>query len=446
MSSTGRQRGRTRDSAPAGRAQPADTRPGAPKSPGPATMQPPRKTWLWFVVVIVANFLLVRLLLPGPEGPITVPYTLFKEEVRKGNVQAIHSQGDTITGRFKAPVTYPPASEKTAPPKSESPTASERRAPRDQPRTGASFATTLPTFVDPGLEAFLIDHGVEISAKPIDDGGSPMGTLLFGFGPALLFIGFYVWMFRRAQQGGGLSGGLMGIGKSKARRYDQEKDAKVTFDDVAGIDEAENELVEIVDFLKDPPKYARLGGTAPKGVLLRPGRFDRRVVVNLPDKIGREAILKVHTRNVPRGQNDVRHKDFLDALEKIVLGRAAEELVYGTKTTRAESDIEQAARAGAARTPGEPIPGRRRRVRWHQALQRGDRRGHRRRGAADHQREHEEVRRLLGAHRKELDALADALVARETLNEQEILEVTGLPPAPPLPSGVTAVPREGAAP
>src|SRR6185436_17141103 len=268
MSSTEQQRGRTRDSAPAGRAQPADTRPGAPKSLGQATM-PPRKTWLWFVLVIVANFLLVRLLLPSAEGPITVPYTLFKEEVRKGNVQALHSQGDTITGRFKAPVTYPPASEKTAPPKSESPTASERRAaPREQPRTGTSFATTLPTFVDPGLEAFLIDHGVEISAKPIDDGGSSLGTLLFGFGPALLFIGFYVWMFRRAQQGGGLGGGLMGIGKSKARRYDQETDTKVTFDDGAGIDEAENELVEIVEFLKDPPKYTRLGGTAPKGVLL----------------------------------------------------------------------------------------------------------------------------------------------------------------------------------
>ena len=65
-----------------------------------------------------------------------------------------------------------------------------------------------------------------------------------------------------------MGGGLMGIGKSKARRYDQEQDTKVTFDDVAGIDEAENELVEIVDFLKDPAKYTRLGGTAPKGVLL----------------------------------------------------------------------------------------------------------------------------------------------------------------------------------
>ncbi len=466
MGSTGQQRGRKSDPAPAGR---VNSRPGA-RGTGQATM-PPRKTWLWFVLVLVANFLLVRLLMPGAEAPVTVPYTLFKEEVRKGNVQAIHSQGDTITGRFKAPVTYPPAGDQSAAPKGEPQAPSERRAA--PPKAVSSFTTTLPAFVDPGLEAFLIDHEVEISAKPIQEGSSPWTTLLFGFGPALLFIGFYVWMFRRAQQGGGMGGGLMGIGKSKARRYDQEKDTKVTFDDVAGIDEAENELVEIVDFLKDPPKYTRLGGTAPKGVLLvgapgtgktllakavageagvpffsmsgsefvemivgvgaarvrdlfkqarehapaiifideldaigrargqmaiggtneqeqtlnqiltemdgfssregiivlaatnqpdvldkallRPGRFDRRVVVNLPDKTGREAILKVHTRNVPlasdaslaelaaatpgfsgadlrnlvneaallaarRGQNDVRHKDFLDALEKIVLG------------------------------------------------------------------------------------------------------------------------------
>src|SRR6185436_18682071 len=71
-----------------------------------------------------------------------------------------------------------------------------------------------------------------------------------------------------AQQGGGMASAIMGIGKSKARRYDQEENTKVTFEDVAGIDEAEHELVEIVDFLKDPQKYTRLGGTAPKGVLL----------------------------------------------------------------------------------------------------------------------------------------------------------------------------------
>jgi cell division protease FtsH len=473
----------------------------------------------------------------------------------------------------------------------------------------------------------------------------------------------------------------MGIGRSKARRYDQEKDTKVTFNDVAGIDEAENELVEIVDFLRDPKKYTRLGGTAPKGVLLvgapgtgktllakaiageagvpffsmsaaefvemivgvgaarvrdlfkqarenapaivfideldaigrargqvaiggsseqeqtlnqiltemdgfssregiivlaatnrpdvldkallRPGRFDRRVVVNLPDKAGREAILKVHTRSVPlandasleeiaaatpgfsgadlknlvneaallaarREQNEVRYKDFLDALEKIVLGperplllsradkeriayhegghailglvvpgadpvnrvtivprgqalgvtyqrpdsdrynypeaylrarivgmlggRAAEEIVYGTKTTGAESDIEQA--TGLAR---------RMVTRWGMSARLGlvqlaprenpylsGPNGYA--GARQFSEQtaetidaevlkiigesHEQAKLLLSAHRKQLDALAEALVARETLNEQEILEVTGLPPAPPLETGM----------
>src|SRR6185503_13127965 len=241
MSSTAPQPGGKTDSAPGARTQPPDKRPGAAKGTTPPAM-PPRRTWLWFVLVLIANFLLVRLWMPAGEAPLTVPYTLFKEEARKGNVQAIYSQGDTITGRFKAPVTYPPAGDPTP-------------APKTVPKTSTSFATTLPTFVDPGLEGFLIEHKVEISAKPIEEGNSPWATLLFGFGPALLFIGFYVWMFRRAQQGGGLGGGLMGLGKSKARRYDQEKDTKVTFDDIAGIDEAENELVEIVEFLKDPPKY-----------------------------------------------------------------------------------------------------------------------------------------------------------------------------------------------
>jgi cell division protease FtsH len=680
MRSTEQQKGRKGGSAP------GDTRPGAPKGSKSPKM-PPGRTWLWFVLLLLANFLLMRQFMPSPAAPVTVPYTLFKEEVGKGNVQAIYSQGDTLAGRFRAPVTYPPAGEKSVTPKDEPPTTSGRgAAPREAPKAVSSFATTLPSFADPGLEAFLIDHGVEISAKPIEEGGSLFTTLLFGFGPTLLLIGLYVWFFRRAaQQGGGLGGGLMGIGKSKARRYDQEQDAKVTFDDVAGIDEAENELVEIVDFLRDPPKYTRLGGTAPKGVLLvgppgtgktllakavageagvpffsmsgsefvemivgvgaarvrdlfkqarehapaiifideldaigrargqmviggsseqeqtlnqiltemdgfssregiivlaatnqpdvldkallRPGRFDRRVVVNLPDKTGREAILKVHTRRVPlaedarlgelaamtpglsgadlrnlvneaallaarREQNEVRHKDFLDALEKIVLGperpillsradkeriayhegghtilglvvpgadpvnrvsivprgqalgvtyqrpdserynypeaylrarivgmlggRAAEEVVYGTKTTGAESDIEQA--TGLAR---------RMVTRWGMSdrvgmVELAPRENAYLGGSGGYGgvrpfseataeaidaevlkiigESHEEAKRLLNAHRKQLDALAEALLSRETLNEQEVLQVTGLPPAPALKTGILSVP------
>src|SRR5215204_768560 len=419
---------------------------------------PPRRSWLWFALILLANFLLVMFLFPGPEAPVEVPYTFFKEQVRAGNVEAIYSQGDSVEGRFKEPVTYP----------------SKGKEGSEPSRTSKSFTTVLPSFVDPGLEKVLIDNGVEISAKPIQEGGGLWQTLLFAFGPALLLIGGYIWLYRRAQQqGGGVGSALTGVGRSRARRYDKEQGTKVTFDDVAGIDEAENELVEIVDFLKDPKKYTRLGGAAPKGVLLvgapgtgktllaravageagvpffslsasefvelfvgvgasrvrdlfkqarenapaiifideldsigrsrgqtaiggsseqeqtlnqiltemdgfsskegvivlaatnqpdvldkallRPGRFDRRVVVNLPDKVGREEILKVHTRSVPlaesvdlaelaastpglsgadlrnlvneaallaarREQDQVAQKDFLDALEKIVLG------------------------------------------------------------------------------------------------------------------------------
>ncbi|HET7008280.1 MAG TPA: ATP-dependent metallopeptidase FtsH/Yme1/Tma family protein, partial [Candidatus Binatia bacterium] len=473
MKLTGLKNPRTNDATTPTRGPSDVGRPGAANAAEKPKM-PPSKTWLWFLGILLANYLLMKLIFPSPEAPVTVPYTLFREQVSKHNVESIYSQGESITGRFAKPVTYPPP-EATAPDAKPRPAGERAAARRDTPKAVSSFTTTLPSFVDPGLESFLINNKVEISAKPIDDDSNPLMTLFFGFGPALLLIGFYVWLFRRAaQQGaGGMAGGLMGIGKSKARRYDQEKDTKVTFNDVAGIDEAENEVVEIVDFLRDPKKYTRLGGTAPKGVLLvgspgtgktllakavageadvpffsmsaaefvemivgvgaarvrdlfkqarehapaivfideldaigrargqmsiggsseqeqtlnqiltemdgfssregiivlaatnqpelldkallRPGRFDRRVVVNLPDKTGREAILKVHTRTMPlagdaslaeiagatpgfsgadlknlvneaallaarREQNEVHHKDFLDALEKIVLG------------------------------------------------------------------------------------------------------------------------------
>ncbi len=649
--------------------------PGKPAGTSP-NMQS-RRTWLVFLLVLLANYMVVKLLFPEPDAAITVPYTTFREQVAKGNVNAIYSKGESIEGRFTAPVTWPPPGE------SEAERARDKRAePRSklpeepESRTASTFTTTLPSFVGDSLESFLIDHKVEISAVPIQPANNAWTTLLFGFGPAILIIVFYVWFLRRTMQGGGM-GGMMGIGKSKARRYDQDAQTRVTFDDVAGIDEAENELIEIVDFLKDPAKYSRLGGTAPKGVLLvgapgtgktllaravageagvpffsmsaaefvemivgvgaarvrdlfkqarenapsiifideldsigrargqvalggaseqeqtlnqiltemdgfssregiillaatnqpdvldkallRPGRFDRQVVVNLPDKNGRAAILAVHTRRVPlakdvslaelaaatpglsgadlknlvneaallaarREQDEVRHKDFIDSLEKIILGparglllspddreriayhesghailgllvpgadpvhrvtivprgralgvtyqrpdsdrynypeaylraritgmlggRAAEEIVYGTRTTGAESDIEQA--TSLARNMV---------TRWGMSdelgmVQLASRQNAYLGGVAGFGGEkpfseetarivdaevlriigesHEEALSLLGAHRKQLDALVAALLSKESLDEQEILEVTGLPPAPPL--------------
>src|SRR5215218_11303337 len=190
------------------------------RAPGPGgqSTMPPRRTWLWFALILLANFLLVRLILPGPEAPVEVPYTFFKEEVRVGNVEAIYSQGDTVEGRFEKPVTYPPKGEG----------GSDPDAPPS--RTSKTFTTVLPSFVDPGLEELLIDNGVEISAEPIQEGGGLWQTLLLAFGPALLLIGGYIWLYRRAQQqGGGMGGALTGVGRSRARRYDQESEARVTF-------------------------------------------------------------------------------------------------------------------------------------------------------------------------------------------------------------------------
>ena len=113
MNLTGQQTPRNSDSTPAGRFQPANNKPGAPKGTGKATV-PPGRTWLWFLGILLANYLLMRFFVPGPDAPVTVPYTFFKKEVGNGNVEAIHSQGETITGRFTVPVTYPPASEKSA--------------------------------------------------------------------------------------------------------------------------------------------------------------------------------------------------------------------------------------------------------------------------------------------------------------------------------------------
>jgi cell division protease FtsH len=624
---------------------------------------PPRRTWLFFLFIVLANFLLMRFLFPGPQV-VKIPYTKFKQEAMSGNVQKIYSRGESITGRFRTAVQYAGEADTT------------RGAP---PRRVTDFSTTLPAFVDPGLETLLIEHGVEISAEPIQQDNIWISILL-SFAPALLIIGLYVWIFRRAARQGGLGGGLMGFGRSTARRFDKDQEVQVTFDDVAGIEEAEKELVEIVDFLKDPEKYTRLGGSAPKGVLLigapgtgktllaravageagvpffsmsgsefvemivgvgaarvrdlfkqarenapaiifideldsigrargmtaiggaaeqeqtlnqiltemdgfsgregvivlaatnqpdvldrallRPGRFDRRVAIHLPDRTGREAILKVHTRRVPlapdvnlgevaqatpglagadlrnlvneaallaarREQNEVHQKDFLDSLERIVLGperpillaredreriayhegghavlgllvpgadpvhrvsivprgqalgvtyqrpesdrynypegylrarvigilggRAAEEIVFGTRTTGAQNDIEQATHLVRDMV-----------TRWGMSDKLGmvnlAPRENPYLGAMDGfgsakpyseqtantvdaevlriiRESHDEAKRLLVEHRGALDALAKALLERETLDEQEILSVTGLRPAPALRDG-----------
>jgi cell division protease FtsH len=439
--------------------------PGTPgsndqKPKGPTLRRPPFGSWwklaaatllLWSIVTF--GFLSVS----GPR-PVTIDFTpTFKAELERGNVKTVNGTSSTIKGEFKEPITY-------------------KSSPKADAVKARYFQVEVPIWADlRTLEAELNQQAVVQSAKSPLDAGSPWQSILFSFGPTLFIIGIIVYMTRRMAAGMG-SGGLGGIGRSKAKRYDSASAVRVTFQDVAGIDEAEEELVEIVDFLKNPAKYRKLGAQIPKGALLsgppgtgktllaravageanvpffslsasefvemivgvgasrvrdlfeqakavapaiifideidaigrsrmsgsglggndereqtlnqiltemdgfngsegvivlastnrpevldaallRPGRFDRRVVVNPPDQKGREAILRVHTKSVPldpevdlvgmasttpgmvgadlknlvneaallaakRDHDRVLNSDFTDAMEKIVLGTA----------------------------------------------------------------------------------------------------------------------------
>src|SRR5215218_1686861 len=139
----------TTERAPRSSGSPPDGPRREPGAGGRGAM-PPRRTWLWFALILLANFLLFRFLFPGSEAPLEVPYTYFKEQVRAGNVQSIYSQGDSVEGRFEEQLTYPPKGQGGSDPGSD---------PGSEPsRTSKSFTTVLPSFVDPSLEKVLIDN------------------------------------------------------------------------------------------------------------------------------------------------------------------------------------------------------------------------------------------------------------------------------------------------
>ena len=208
--------------------------------------------WTALALLLAVNYLLSALALAPPER-IEVPYTLFREQVAGGNVAEVVATGDRIQGRFEEAVTYEPA------PRPDEP------ASRDhQPRTGTLFTTQRPSFADDGLIDLLLDNDVVVNAEPPDE--VPVWRqLLLGFGPTILFVALLVWLARRSAGAAGMG---FGLGRSKAQRYTPEAGPRTTFDDVAGIDEVEQEVAEIVDFLREPDRFRRLGATVPKGVLL----------------------------------------------------------------------------------------------------------------------------------------------------------------------------------
>ena len=616
--------------------------------------------WIVFFLALLALNLFVSSRATQPPSRVRVPYSpFFLQQVKSGNVEEITSKGTDIQGTFKNKISF----------KSSKPT--------------TRFRTEIPAFANTDeLSQVLQDSNVTVNAEPLDTGAPWWQTLLFGFGPTILFLLLFFFLLRRA---GSVQNALGAFGRSRARRYEPSGD-KVTFADVAGIDEAKEELTEVVDFLRHPDKYRRLGGRIPHGVLLsgppgtgktllaravageagapffsmaasefveaivgvgaarvrdlfkeakenapsivfvdeldavgrsrtsgvagfsggndereqtlnqiltemdgfdsstsvivigatnrpdvldaallRPGRFDRRVAVQPPDRGGREAILRVHTRGVPlgpdvdlgriaattpgmvgadlanlvneaaltaarRGHNAVLEADFTDALERIVLGaerqvmmseedrrrtayhegghaivgmltsgadpvrkvsiiprglalgvtfsapdadrfnyqepeilakikvalggRVAEEIVFGTISTGAESDIQQL--TGLARQ----MVGR-----WGMSAAVGpvavlprDGSGPFLPGVAEVSPEtqklvddevrrivaeaHDEVVALLTDSRERLDGLASALLEHETLDEDDAYAAAGLTRPEPVPAGrLTAAAR-----
>jgi cell division protease FtsH len=204
------------------------------------------RLWITLAIVLLANIFITNVLFaPAQAVTVTLPYDVFKQQVAADNVVSVTTTGDAITGVTKTPVKESPTSTVSA----------------------THFTTQHPSFANDGLETLLEQHNVTINAKPENPPPPFWQTLLFSFGPTLLIVIAVLYLIRRAAGAGG-AGGLLGtFGQSKARLYDPERPG-TTFADVAGIDEVKQELAELVDFLREPQKYERLGGSVPKGVLL----------------------------------------------------------------------------------------------------------------------------------------------------------------------------------
>jgi cell division protease FtsH len=225
----------------------SEQKPPARQPPQPPGPPQPRIRVAWWVVASVIALLAInyysatRATQAHPR--VRIPYSpVFLQQVRAGNVEAIQSKGTAIQGTFKKAEKY------------------------GKSKRSELFKTEVPTFADTdALSRLLESKGVVINAEPLDTGGPWWQNLLLGFGPTILLIGLLVWISRRA---GNMQNILGSFGRARAKRYQPSGDP-VTFKDVAGIDEAKEELTEIVDFLRHPDKYRKLGGRIPHGVLLQ---------------------------------------------------------------------------------------------------------------------------------------------------------------------------------
>ncbi len=187
---------------------------------------------LWYVLAAILGILLLQQMWTESQQVTVIPYSQFLQDMKAGRIDEVQVSGDYINGQYK------------------------------QAENGhKNFVTTR---VEPDIANELTKYHVKFTGTVQSN---LLGNILSWVLPMLLFLGVWYFVFRRIASQQGMGGGFMSVGRSKAKVY-VETDTKVTFDDVAGVDEAKDELKEVVAFLKNPEEYGRLGARVPKGILL----------------------------------------------------------------------------------------------------------------------------------------------------------------------------------
>ena len=226
---------------------------GLPSGDTPPPPPPSQISWRRLLitvgVILLLNVIISSVAL-APQSREEISYTFFNSQVTANNISTITSTADTIEGTLRTKVLYP-----------------ANAKPKDQVSV-TRFKTQRPSFANDNLFAALQHNQVTINANSPDASAPWWQQLLLGVGPTILIFGLLYYAFRRVSAGSGGLGGIAGLGRSRAKRYEPEAGPRTTFADVAGIDEVKAEVEEIVDFLRSPDRYRALGAQIPHGVLL----------------------------------------------------------------------------------------------------------------------------------------------------------------------------------